>query len=177
MHLRGYSTSSSVYMLEIYNSSTQVFAVWGDGHVNISGSCTASSFIGNVTGNCSGSAGSVAWANVTSKPSSTGSATQPVYWNGSTFVACTTYANASVNYATSAGSATYASYLKGPDNRSSNNAPSWYMSNKGSASLYGEFCQTGGANGNYEYRMTMTPWGDNSGQRPVQMAFNNSGAF
>lgn len=59
------------------------------------------------------SAGSITWGNVTSKPSSTGSGTQPVYWNGSTFVACTTYANASVNYADSAGSAGSAGYITG----------------------------------------------------------------
>lgn len=37
--------------------------------------------------------------------SSAGSATQPVYFSGGKPVACTTYANASVKYATSAGSA------------------------------------------------------------------------
>ena len=42
-HLRGYSTSSSVYMLEIYNSSSQVFAVWGDGHANFAGSVYSNS--------------------------------------------------------------------------------------------------------------------------------------
>jgi hypothetical protein len=92
----------------------------------------------------------------------------------------TTYDLNSMPYAASAGSAgssTYSSYLKGPDNRSTNNAPSWYMSNSGAASLYGEFCSAGGATGEYEYRMTMTPWGDSSGQSPVQMAFNNSGAY
>ena len=52
------------------------------------------------------------------------------------------------------------------------------MTNRGPASLYGEFCQSGGAvSSTYEYRLTMTPWGDNSGQRPVQMAFNNYGAY
>ena len=71
-----------------------------------------------------GSASSVAWANVaskpatatrwptwsevTSKPGSTGSVNQPVYWNGSTFVACTAYSSASVSYASTAGTASSA---------------------------------------------------------------------
>ena len=94
------------------------------------------------------------------------------YYNGS----CSYASNA--GYATSAGSSNYSTYLKGPDNRSTNNDPSWYMTNRGSASLYGEFCMSGGAiSSTYEYRMTMTPWGNNSGQRPVQLAFNNSGMF
>ena len=49
-----------------------------------------------------------AWSEVTSKPSSTGSANQPVYWNGSTFVGCTPYSSASVSYASTAGSASSA---------------------------------------------------------------------
>ena len=117
--------------------------------------------------------------------------------NGNTIIHAGNISSQSVNYATSAGSAnsvawgnvtgkpstftpsshTHA-YIKGPDNRSTNNAPSWYMSNIGSASIYTEFAQSGGAVSNvYENRVTFTPWGDNSGQRPVQMAFNNSGAF
>ena len=67
--------------------------------------------------------------------------------------------------------------IHGPDNRSTNNAPSWYMGNVGKASIYTEFCQTGGSNGNYENRVTFTPWADPSGERPVQLAFNNSGMF
>ena len=46
MHLRGYSDSASVYMLEIYNSSKQVFAVWGDGHSTFGGNISVS---GSVT--------------------------------------------------------------------------------------------------------------------------------
>lgn len=45
----------------------------------------------------------ISWSNVTSKPTATGNATTPVYWNGSGFTNCTAYANASVNYASSAG--------------------------------------------------------------------------
>ena len=82
-----------------------------------------------------------------------------------------------VPYANSAGSASVSSLLKGPDNRTTNNAPSWYMSNAGSASIYTEFCQTDGATIDFENRTTFTPWGDNSGQRPVQLAFNNHGMF
>lgn len=69
-------------------------------------------------------------------------------------------------------------YIKGPDNRNTNNVPSWYMTNIGSASVYTEFAQTGGAVSNtYEHRATFIPWANNSGQRPVQLAFNNSGMF
>ncbi|SHL74061.1 hypothetical protein SAMN04488494_0617 [Xylanibacter ruminicola] len=67
--------------------------------------------------------------------------------------------------------------LNGHDLRTTNNAPSWYMSNVGAASIYTEFCQTGGATTDFENRTTFTPWGDNSGQRPVQLAFNNHGMF
>ena len=49
-----------------------------------------------------------AWSDITSKPSATGGSTTPVYWDGSGFTACTAYSQASVNYATSAGSATTA---------------------------------------------------------------------
>ena len=45
------------------------------------------------------------WSEVTDKPAAAGGSTTPVYWNGTGFTACTSYANASVNYATSAGSA------------------------------------------------------------------------
>ena len=44
MHLRGYSTSSSVYMLEIYNSSKLVFAVYGDGHSAFGGNVEAPNY-------------------------------------------------------------------------------------------------------------------------------------
>ena len=103
--------------------------------------------IANQSVNYANSAGAVAWGNVTGKPS--------------------TYSPSSHTH----------NYIKGPDNRSTNNTPAWYMTNIGSASIYTEFCQTGGANGNYENRTTFIPWGDQSGQRPVQLAFNNSGIF
>ena len=114
-----------------------------------------------------GSANSVTWANVTSKPSSTGSATQPVYWNGSTFVACTTYANASVNYATSAGSATYAGYLtltycdsntnsglwntikNGSSNTVNNKVNFYTIYNNGGPSTYGEMLEILSYNANH----------------------------
>ena len=60
---------------------------------------------GNVTSKPATATRWPAWSEVTSKPGSTGSANQPVYWNGSTFVACTAYSSASVSYASSAGSA------------------------------------------------------------------------
>ena len=46
-----------------------------------------------------------AWSDITNKPSAAGDGTTPVYWTGSGFAQCTSYANASVNYATSAGNA------------------------------------------------------------------------
>ena len=45
------------------------------------------------------------WNDLTDFPSAAGGSTTPVYWNGSGFSQCTSYANASVNYATSAGNA------------------------------------------------------------------------
>lgn len=62
--------------------------------------------------NITGSAGSVAWSNVSSKPSASGNATTPVYWNGSGFTNCTAYSSASVNYANSAGTANKLSLIK-----------------------------------------------------------------
>ena len=41
-----------------------------------------------VNGNCTGSAGSVAWGNVTSRPSNAGSSLTPVYWSNYAAVAC-----------------------------------------------------------------------------------------
>jgi len=71
-----------------------------------------------------------------------------------------------------------AKYLAGgPDNRSVNNSPNWYMRNIGSASIYTEFALSGSAYGMYENRTTFIPWVDHSGQRPVQLAFNDSGAY
>ena len=52
------------------------------------------------------------WDQIRSKPSSSGNSTQPVYWNGSTFVACTAYSSASVNYANYSG---YSTRLGGGD--------------------------------------------------------------
>ena len=36
MHLRGYTTSSSVYLLQVYNNSAEKFSVYGDGKVYVS---------------------------------------------------------------------------------------------------------------------------------------------
>ena len=80
-----------------------------------------------------------------------------------------------IDYATESN---YASYLKGPDNRNSNGAPQWYMLNKGTASLFGELCKSEGASQDmFEYRLTMTPYKDNTCGHPTQMAFNDNGAF
>jgi len=69
---------------------------------------------GTFYGNCTGSAGSVAWGNVTSKPAASGNATTPVYWNGSGFTNCTAYGSASVNYANSAGAVAWANVSSKP---------------------------------------------------------------
>lgn len=56
-----YQASTSDYSVRlICNSAT---------NLSCTGTISAQGFTGNVTGNCSGSAGSVAWANVTGKPS------------------------------------------------------------------------------------------------------------
>ena len=54
---------------------------------------------------------SYSWSEIGSKPAAAGGSTTPVYWTGSGFTECTSYASASVNYATSAGSAATASKL------------------------------------------------------------------
>lgn len=104
-------------------------------------------------------------------------------WNPSNF---------SVKYASSAGNADTVdgnhanafalvghthNNIKGPDNRSINNNPLWFMSNKGSASLSVEFSTQGTSilGGNYTNLLTSTSWGDNSGGRPVQIATGNAG--
>lgn len=45
------------------------------------------------------------WGDITNKPAAAGGSTTPVYWTGSGFAQCTSYANASVSHADSAGSA------------------------------------------------------------------------
>ena len=54
---------------------------------------------------------SYSWSEIGSKPAAAGGSTTPVYWTGSGFTECTSYASASVNHATSADSATTASKL------------------------------------------------------------------
>lgn len=71
------------------------------------------------------------------------------------------------------------SKLSTVDSRNTNEAPSWYMSNM-SKSFYTEFksataiglsSQVGAV---YVFLITTTPWHDNSGGRPVQIAFHDS---
>ena len=67
--------------------------------------------------------------------------------------------------------------IKGPDARSSNNTPQWYMSNRGSGSITSEFSSQGTSvlGGTYTNLTTFTPWIDSSGDYPVQLAFNLTG--
>ncbi len=68
-------------------------------------------------------------------------------------------------------------HLQGEDHRSVNNTPDFYMT-KGVATVYTEFAKEGGAVDNtYANRTTFIPWGDSSGQRPVQLEFNDKGAY
>ena len=80
-----------------YSADTTNWTVWA---TNID-----SRNIGSQSVNYANSAGSVAWDNVSSKPAAVGGSNTPVYWTGSGFSACTDYASASVNYASSAGNA------------------------------------------------------------------------
>ena len=69
------------------------------------------------------------------------------------------------------------SRIKGPDARSSNNTPQWYMSNRGSGSITSEFSSQGTSvlGRIYTNLTTFTPWADLSGDYPVQLAFNLTG--
>jgi hypothetical protein len=78
--------------LKLYYGDTQLLKIKHDG-----------TFMTTLKADITGSAGSVAWGNVTNKPAATGDTTTPVYWNGSSFTNCTSYADASVNYANKAG--------------------------------------------------------------------------
>ena len=75
--------------------------------------------------------------------SSKGGSTTPVYWNGSAWVNCTSYGSASVNYATSAGSASSAAYATSAGSASSAN----YATSAGSASS-ADYASTAGAANN-----------------------------
>lgn len=84
-----------------------------------------------------------------------------------------------VNYANSAGTATLASFLRGPDKRSDNEPPKYYMSKMGyQAGLCTEFSTQGssliGVSG-YTLLLTAEPWGDSSGGNPMQIALGPYG--
>lgn len=78
---------------------------------------------------------------------SAGSATQPVYFSGGKPVACTTYANASVKYATSAGSIT--GFTSGGSNSGEHNANNissngmWYYTSNGPTTAQGSSTNDG----------------------------------
>ena len=69
----------------------------------------------------------------------------------------------------------YSRFIKGDDQRNANNAPNYYMNTFGHASLCTEFSQQGKqfGNGTYVNLITITPWNDSSGGRPVQLAMGN----
>ena len=75
------------------------------------------------------------WSDITNKPSATGGSTTPVYWNGSGFTSCTPYSQASVSYATSAGSASSATTA----------GTATYANSAGSASSAGYATEAGSA--------------------------------
>ena len=76
-----------------------------------------------------------------------GSATQPVYFSGGKPVAATTYANASVKYATSAGSIT--GFTSGGSNSGEHNANNissngmWYYTSNGPTTAQGSSTNDG----------------------------------
>lgn len=69
----------------------------------------------------------------------------------------------------------YSGFIKGNDQRDTNNAPSYYMNTFGDSSLCTEFSQQGQqfGDGTYVNLITSTPWHDSTGGRPVQLAMGN----
>lgn len=69
----------------------------------------------------------------------------------------------------------YSRFIKGDDQRGTNNTPSYYMNTFGNASLCTEFSQQGKqfGDGAYVNLITSTPWHDPTGGRPVQLAMGN----
>ena len=69
----------------------------------------------------------------------------------------------------------YSRFIKGDDQRNTNNAPNYYMNTFGNASLCTEFSQQGKqfGNGTYVNLITSTPWRDSGGGRPAQLAIGN----
>lgn len=78
------------------------------------------------------------------------------------------------------GDSSAAQFLRESDTRSSNDAPSVYMSNssKGSKAEFKNSALVGlkGA-GTYSYVLTHTPWEDSSGGRPFQVAYSGTKMF
>lgn len=78
------------------------------------------------------------------------------------------------------GDSSAAQFLRESDTRSSNDAPSVYMSNssKGSKAEFKSSALVGlkGA-GTYSYVLTHTPWEDSSGGRPFQVAYSGTKMF
>ena len=126
----------------------------------MTGTLTAPGFTGpltgDVTGNCSGSAGSVPWSGVTGKPNRAGSDTD-------------------------GGKANSAAVLIGMDTRDINYVPSSYWATGTIGRVGTEFKKrtTIGAPGSSMYGMltTFTPWSDASGGRPVQLYTDSAGVF
>ena len=113
------------YMCEAYSTNAtfdSLFKVFSAGHAtdadklntNAGSSAKPVYFSGGVPVACSSTVGGTAkpvymnGGTITACSSTIGSATTPAYMNGGTITACTPYSEASVKYATSAGSATSA---------------------------------------------------------------------
>ena len=116
-----------------------------------------------------------------------GSGTQPVYFANGIPVACTSYANASVKYATSAGSATSATTATSgatatksngivvSDTRNDNSAPNSSAFDKNMLTAdfkYGsKIGSPTGFNGTYCGVLSLAPWSETSGGHGYQLAF------
>lgn len=108
-----------------------------------------------------------------------GSGTQPVYFSNGIPVACTAYSSASVNYASSAGSATNATYLTVADTRSTNPMPNsadfkklkFAVDFKNRTSVNSPT----GFGGTYLGLISFAPWSETSGGNGYQIAVGYSG--
>lgn len=107
-----------------------------------------------------------------------GGATTPVYFSEGKPVACTSYSNASVNYANSAGRASTAnesSILKFKDTRDVNSKPSDESFTKNGITAEFKCVSTigspAGFGGTYCGLMSVAPWRETSGGNGYQLAF------
>ena len=118
--------------------------------MTLQGTITASGgFVGNLTGNCSGSAGSVAWGNVSGKPAN--------YPGG-----CT-------------GSA--GSIATEGDNRNVNTSPNDYQNKLIFRGLKKNTAINSPSSSVFSYLIGLRGWSDSSGGNSHELAFNDTGIF